>query len=240
MKTKDTAPKEGTISRNPFPNSKKIYVQGDIHPNIQVAMREIALSDTKDAMTGTLTPNESVTVYDTSGPYTDPNKDIDIHKGIEPIRKQWILDRNDVEELNQFSSKYSNERLNDASLDHMRFSLLKKPLRAKEGKNVTQLHYAKQGIITPEMEYIAIRENQRIDEMTEIKKQHKGEHFGASIPSKITVEFVRSEVARGRAIIPSNINHPEAEPMILGRNFLVKINANIGNSAVTSSIEEEV
>ncbi|GAA3650497.1 phosphomethylpyrimidine synthase ThiC [Flavivirga jejuensis] len=240
MKTKDTAPKEGKISRNPFPNSKKIYVQGKIHPNIQVAMREISLSDTKDSMTGKLTPNESVTVYDTSGPYTDPNKDIDVHKGITPIRKQWILDRNDVEQLDHFTSEYSNERLNDASLDHMRFSLLKKPLRAKKGKNVTQLHYAKQGIITPEMEYIAIRENQRIDEMTEITKQHKGEHFGAAIPSKITPEFVRSEVARGRAVIPSNINHPEAEPMILGRNFLVKINANIGNSAVTSSIEEEV
>ena len=240
MKIKDTAPKEGKISRNPFPNSKKIYVQGNIYPNIQVAMRAISLSDTKDSMTGKLTPNESVTVYDTSGPYTDPNKDMDIHKGIEPIRKPWILDRNDVEVLDQFTSKYSNERLNDSSLDHMRFSLLKKPLRAKEGRNVTQLHYAKQGIITPEMEYIAIRENQRIDEMTEISKQHKGEHFGASIPSKITPEFVRSEVARGRAVIPSNINHPEAEPMILGRNFLVKINANIGNSAVTSSIEKEV
>lgn len=240
MKQKDTAPKQDGITRKPFPNSKKIYVQGKIHPQINVAMREISLSDSKDSMTGKVTPNEPVTVYDTSGPYTDPNKEINIHKGIDRIREDWILDRGDVEQLDGFSSEYCNERLNDKSLDHMRFSLVKKPLRAKEGKNVTQLHYAKKGIITPEMEYIAIRENQRIDEMTEIRKQHKGQDFGAAIPEKITPEFVRSEVARGRAVIPSNINHPEAEPMILGRNFLVKINANIGNSAVTSSIEEEV
>ncbi|WP_343329977.1 phosphomethylpyrimidine synthase ThiC [Polaribacter staleyi] len=240
MKSKDTAPKQNGITRHPFPNSTKIYVSGKIHPQIKVAMREIALSDTTDSMTKKKTPNEPVTVYDTSGPYTDPNKEINVHKGIERIREQWILDRNNVEQLEEFSSEYCNQRLNDKSLDHMRFSLLKKPLRAKKGENVTQLHYAKKGIITPEMEYIAIRENQRIDEMTEIRKQHKGEHFGASIPDKITAEFVRSEVARGRAVIPSNINHPEAEPMILGRNFLVKINANIGNSAVTSSIEEEV
>ncbi|NQY28314.1 MAG: phosphomethylpyrimidine synthase ThiC [Flavobacteriaceae bacterium] len=240
MKSKDTAPKQDGITRNPFPNSKKIYVSGKIHPQIKVAMREISLDDTVDSMTKKKRPNESVTVYDTSGPYTDPNKKIDVHSGIERIREDWIMDRGDVEQLDSFSSEYCNERLNDASLDHMRFKLLKKPLRAKKGQNVTQLHYAKKGMITPEMEYIAIRENQRIDEMTEIRKQHKGEHFGASIPDKITPEFVRSEVARGRAIIPSNINHPEAEPMILGRNFLVKINANIGNSAVTSSIEEEV
>jgi phosphomethylpyrimidine synthase len=240
MKNKDTAPKKQGITRNPFPNSKKIYVEGTIHSQIKVAMREIALSDTTDSMTKQKRPNEPVTVYDTSGPYTDPNKEINIHAGIDRIRENWIKDRGDVEQLDGFSSEYCNERLNDKSLDHMRFSLLKKPLRAKKGQNVTQLHYAKKGMITPEMEYIAIRENQRIDEMTEIRKQHKGEHFGASIPNKITPEFVRSEVARGRAVIPSNINHPEAEPMILGRNFLVKINANIGNSAVTSSIEEEV
>ena len=240
MKNKDTAPKEGQITRNPFPNSKKIYVKGKIHPQIKVAMREIALSDTIDSITKKKRPNEPVTVYDTSGPYTDPNKEINVHNGIERIREQWILDRGDVEELDSFSSKYCNERLNDKSLDHMRFDLKHKPKRAKKGKNVTQLHYAKKGIITPEMEYIAIRENQRIDEMTEIRKQHPGQDFGASIPSKITPEFVREEVARGRAVIPSNINHPEAEPMILGRNFLVKINANIGNSATTSSIEEEV
>ncbi|WP_415374697.1 phosphomethylpyrimidine synthase ThiC [Patiriisocius sp. Uisw_017] len=240
MKNKDTAPKQDGITRQPFPNSTKVYVAGKIYPQIKVAMREIALSDTKDSLTKKKTSNEPITVYDTSGPYTDANKEINVHLGIERIREQWVLDRNDTEQLAEFSSKYCNERLNDKSLDHMRFSLLKKPQRAKKGKNVTQLHYAKKGIITPEMEYIAIRENQRIDEMTMIKKQHKGEHFGASIPDKITPEFVRSEVARGRAVIPSNINHPEAEPMILGRNFLVKINANIGNSAVTSSIEEEV
>ena len=240
MKNKDTAPKQNGITRNPFPSSKKIYISGKIYPQIKVAMREISLDDTVDSMTKKKTPNESVTVYDTSGPYTDPSKDIDIHSCIERIREDWIMDRGDVEQLDYFSSEYCNERLNDASLDHMRFKLLKKPLRAKKGQNVTQLHYAKKGVITPEMEYIAIRENQRIDEMTEIRKQHKGEHFGASIPEKITPEFVCSEVARGRAVIPANINHPEAEPMILGRNFLVKINANIGNSAVTSSIEEEV
>ena len=240
MKSKDTAPKQDGITRQPFPNSKKIYVEGKIHPQIQVAMREISLSDTIDSLTKKKTSNEPITVYDTSGPYTDPNKEIDIHAGIDRIREDWIKGRGDVDQLDGFSSEYCNERLNDKSLDHMRFSMLKKPLRAKKGQNVTQLHYAKKGMITPEMEYIAIRENQRIDEMTEIRKQHKGEHFGASIPEKITAEFVRSEVARGRAVIPSNINHPEAEPMILGRNFLVKINANIGNSATTSSIEEEV
>ncbi len=240
MKNKDTAPKQGGITRKPFPNSQKIYVPGKLYPEIKVAMREITLTDTIDSLTKKKTPNEPVTVYDTSGPYTDPNIEIDVHAGIERIRENWIRERGNVEELNTYSSKYCNERLNDKSLDHMRFKLLKKPLRAKKGENVTQLHYAKKGVITPEMEYIAIRENQRIDEMTQIRKQHKGEHFGASIPQKITPEFVRDEVARGRAVIPSNINHPEAEPMILGRNFLVKINANIGNSAVTSSIEEEV
>ena len=240
MKKKDTAPKQDGVTRQPFPNSKKIYVQGKIHPQIKVAMREIELSDTIDSMTKKRTPNEPVTVYDTSGPYTDPNKEINIHSGLERIREQWILDRGDVDELNEFTSDYCNERLNDKSLDDLRFNLKHKPKRAKKGQNVTQLHYAKKGIITPEMEYIAIRENQRIDEMTRLSKQHPGQDFGASIPAKITPEFVREEVARGRAVIPSNINHPEAEPMILGRNFLVKINANIGNSATTSSIEEEV
>ena len=240
MKKKDTAPKQDGVTRHPFPNSKKIYVPGKIHPYINVAMREITLSDTVDSMTKKRTPNEPVTVYDTSGPYTDPNKEINVHNGIERIREQWILDRGDVKELDSFSSEYCNERLNDSSLDHLRFNLKHKPKRAKKGKNVSQMYYAKQGIITPEMEYVAIRENQRIDEMTRLSKQHPGQDFGASIPAKITPEFVREEVARGRAVIPSNINHPEAEPMILGRNFLVKINANIGNSATTSSIEEEV
>ncbi|MFS4455963.1 phosphomethylpyrimidine synthase ThiC [Maribacter sp. 2304DJ31-5] len=240
MKQKDTAPKQGKITRNPFPNSKKIYVNGEIHPNIRVAMREIELSDTIDSMTQKRTPNEPVTVYDTSGPYTDMSIDINIHNGIERLREQWILDRGDVEELSSFSSDYCNERLSDASLDHLRFNLKNLPKKAKEGKNVSQMHYARQGIITPEMEYVAIRENQRIDEMTRLSKQHPGQDFGANIPQKITAEFVREEIAKGRAVIPSNINHPEAEPMILGRNFLVKINANIGNSATTSSIEEEV
>ncbi|CAL2074853.1 phosphomethylpyrimidine synthase ThiC [Tenacibaculum sp. 190524A05c] len=240
MKKKDTAPKQDGVTRNPFPNSKKIYVQGEIHPEIQVAMREITLNDTVDSMTKKRTPNEPVTVYDTSGPYTDPDKEINIHNGLERIREDWITSRGNVEELESFTSDYCNERLNDESLDHLRFNLKHKPKRAKKGENVTQLHYAKKGIITPEMEYVAIRENQRIDEMTRLSKQHPGQDFGASIPEKITPEFVREEVARGRAVIPSNINHPEAEPMILGRNFLVKINANIGNSATTSSIEEEV
>ncbi|MEP3838216.1 MAG: phosphomethylpyrimidine synthase ThiC [Algibacter sp.] len=240
MKKKDTAPQQNGVTRNPFPNSKKIYVSGTLHPQIKVAMREIYLSDTKDSMTGKLTQNEPVTVYDTSGPYTDSEKEINIHNGLERIREAWINERGDVETLNEFTSTYCNERLNNASLDDLRFNLKHKPKRGVKGKNVTQLHYAKQGIITPEMEYIAIRENQRIDEMTEIAKQHKGENFGASIPEKISPEFVRSEVARGRAVIPNNINHPESEPMILGRNFLVKVNANIGNSATTSSIEEEV
>ncbi len=240
MKKKDTAPKQNGITRNPFPNSKKIYVKGELHPEIQVAMREITLNDTVDSMTKKRTPNESVTVYDTSGPYTDPDKEINIHNGLERIREDWITSRGNVEELESFTSEYCNERLNDESLDHLRFNLKHKPKRAKKGENVTQLHYAKKGIITPEMEYVAIRENQRIDEMTRLSKQHPGQDFGASIPERITPEFVREEVARGRAVIPSNINHPEAEPMILGRNFLVKINANIGNSATTSSIEEEV
>ncbi len=240
MKKKDTAPKQDGITRKPFPSSKKIYVQGKLHAQINVAMREITLNDTVDSMTKKRTSNEPVTVYDTSGPYTDPSKEINIHNGLERIREQWILDRGNVEQLEQFSSEYCNERLNDESLNHLRFNHLNKPYRAKKGENVTQLHYAKKGVITPEMEYVAIRENQRIDEMTRLSKQHPGQDFGASIPEKITPEFVREEVARGRAVIPSNINHPEAEPMILGRNFLVKINANIGNSATTSSIEEEV
>ncbi len=240
MKKKDTAPSRNGITRHPFPNSKKVYVKGTLHPQIEVGMREIALSDTTDSLTGKKIPNEPVTVYDTSGPYTDPNKEIDIHSGLKRNREQWILDRGDVDMLDSFSSSYCNERLNDASLDHLRFNHKHMPKRAKEGKNVSQMYYARQGIITPEMEYVAIRENQKIDEMTRLSEQHPGQDFGASIPKKITPEFVREEIARGRAVIPSNINHPESEPMILGRNFLVKINANIGNSATTSSIEEEV
>ncbi|WP_066437603.1 phosphomethylpyrimidine synthase ThiC [Chryseobacterium sp. CCH4-E10] len=231
------------ITRSPFPNSKKIYVEGKIHP-INVAMREIELSPTK-LSNGKLEHNPPVTVYDTSGPYTDENSEINIEKGLPRIREQWILDRNDVEILDGITSQYGKARLADSKLDELRFSYNHKPKVAKEGKEVTQLYYAKQGIITPEMEYIAIRENQRIEQLDSISKemafQHPGNSFGAKTPkSKITPEFVREEIAAGRAIIPNNINHPESEPMIIGRNFLVKINANIGNSAVSSSIEEEV
>jgi phosphomethylpyrimidine synthase len=235
--------KEEKISRTPFPNSTKIYVSGEIHP-IKVAMREISQDDTKMS-NGRIEKNPPITIYDTSGPFTDPNIEIDIRKGLPRIREQWILDRNDVEELSEISSEYGKERLNDVKLNDLRFEYLHKPMRAKKGANVSQLYYAKQGLITPEMEYIAIRENQRIGLLQEQTKamqcQHLGNSFGANTPKNyITPEFVRSEIARGRAIIPNNINHPESEPMIVGRNFLVKINANIGNSAVTSTIEEEV
>ncbi|MFC5875325.1 hydroxymethylpyrimidine synthase [Chryseobacterium arachidis] len=231
------------ITRSPFPNSKKIYIEGKIHP-ISVAMREIELSPTK-LSNGTLEHNPPVTVYDTSGPYTDENSEINIEKGLPRIREQWILDRNDVEILDGITSEYGKTRLADSKLDTLRFSYNHKPKVAKEGHEVTQLYYAKQGIITPEMEYIAIRENQRIEQLDSVSKdmafQHQGNSFGAKTPkNKITPEFVRDEIAAGRAIIPNNINHPESEPMIIGRNFLVKINANIGNSAVSSSIEEEV
>ncbi|MCY1663741.1 phosphomethylpyrimidine synthase ThiC [Chryseobacterium sp. SL1] len=231
------------ITRSPFPNSKKIYVEGKIHP-IHVAMREIQLSPTK-LSNGKMDENPPVTIYDTSGPYTDENFEINIEKGLPRIREQWILDRNDVEILDGITSEYGKARLADSKLDKLRFSYNHKPKVAKEGKEVTQLYYAKQGIITPEMEYIAIRENQRIEQLDSVSKemafQHPGNSFGAKTPkNKITPEFVRDEIAAGRAIIPNNINHPESEPMIIGRNFLVKINANIGNSAVSSSIEEEV
>ncbi|HAO06140.1 MAG TPA: phosphomethylpyrimidine synthase ThiC [Chryseobacterium sp.] len=231
------------ITRSPFPNSKKIYVEGTIHP-IHVAMREIQLSPTK-LSNGKMDENPPVTIYDTSGPYTDENFEINIEKGLPRIREQWILDRNDVEILDGITSEYGKARLSDSKLDELRFSYNHKPKVAKEGKQVTQLYYAKQGIITPEMEYIAIRENQRIEQLDSVSKemafQHPGNSFGAKTPkNKITPEFVRDEIAAGRAIIPNNINHPESEPMIIGRNFLVKINANIGNSAVSSSIEEEV
>lgn len=247
MKKADKTPEAGSITTGPISGSKKIYVQGKIH-DIQVAMREITLTPTKLA-NGKLEENAPVTVYDTGGAYTDQNAVIDVKKGLSRLREQWILDRGDVEELTDVSSEYGKERKNDEKLDALRFEHIRKPLRAKEGKNVSQLHYAKQGIITPEMEYIAIRENQRVDELKSqlngqyeaMTAQHPGESFGANTPKGfITPEFVRDEIAAGRAIIPNNINHPESEPMIIGRNFLVKINANIGNSAVTSSIEEEV
>jgi phosphomethylpyrimidine synthase len=242
---KDKTPTENTITRNALTGSKKVYVSGKIH-NIKVAMREIAVSDTVHNYNGNskVEKNQSLTVYDTSGPYTDDSITIDLKKGLPRLREEWTLKQGDVEQLNDFTSEYCRKRLADTSLDHLRFEHFKKPLKAKPGKNVSQMHYAKKGIITPEMEYIAIRENQRIDELNSkspLRHQHAGQNFGANTPKNfITPEFVRDEIAKGRAIIPANINHPESEPMIIGRNFLVKINTNIGNSAVTSSIEEEV
>lgn len=228
------------LTTGSFPNSTKIFVKGKIH-DIEVAMRKISLSPSKDKE-GNVYENEAVTVYDTSGPYTDENYKVDLSKGLPKLRKEWILNRKDVEEMEGLSSDYGRMRHADKSLDHLRFEHVNtRPLQAKKGACVTQYYYAKQGIITPEMEYVAIRENQRIDELKEKYKQHKGCPLGASIPeTHITAEFVRDEIARGRAIIPANINHPECEPMIIGRNFLVKINANIGNSPTTSSIDEEV
>lgn len=231
------------ISQTPFPNSKKVYVAGTLFP-IRVAMREITLSDTKLSQ-GELEKNPPVTVYDTSGAYTDEQFDINIKKGLPRLRESWILDQQDVEILDTLTSAYGQQRAEDPKLAHLRFEFTHKPKVAKSGQNVTQLHYAKQGIITPEMEYVAIRENQRLEQLDAVspalKQQHPGNSFGARTPKNyITPEFVRDEIAAGRAIIPNNINHPESEPMIIGRNFLVKINANIGNSAVTSTIEEEV
>ena len=222
----------------PFAKSRKIHVEGS-RPDIRVPFREISLSDTPSAFGAEKNP--PVVVYDTSGPYTDPEVMIDIRNGLPALRAGWIAERNDTEELAGPTSTYGQQRLNDPALGQMRFNLHRKPLRAKPGHNVSQMHYARKGIITPEMEFIAIRENQRRENMSELlQTQHPGHSFGASIPKIITPEFVRDEVARGRAIIPANINHPEIEPMIIGRNFLVKINANIGNSALGSSISEEV
>jgi len=225
-------------TKKSFANSRKVYIQGS-RPDIQVPFREISLSDTP-SMFGA-EKNPPVMVYDTSGVYTDPNVSVDIRNGLPALRAGWIEERNDTEQLDGPSSAFGQERKTDPALAEMRFNLTRLPRRAKAGMNVSQMHYARKGIITPEMEYIAIRENQRRENMSELlQKQHKGHDFGASIPAVITPEFVRSEVALGRAIIPLNINHPEIEPMIIGRNFLVKINANIGNSALGSSISEEV
>lgn len=223
----------------PFPNSRKIYVSGS-RQDIRVPMREITCSDTA---TGSGTEsNTPVTVYDTSGPYTDPGVDIDIRKGLPLHRQKWVEERQDTEILAQPTSMYGRERLADPALAELRFNHLYPARKARSGCNVTQMHYARKGVITPEMEFIAIRENMRLQEYHDsvLLNGHRGVTFGASMPGEITPEFVRLEVASGRAIIPANINHPEIEPMIIGRNFLVKINANIGNSAVTSSIEEEV
>ncbi|MGK0289602.1 MAG: phosphomethylpyrimidine synthase [bacterium] len=225
---------EQAITQTPFPNSEKVYVQGEIH-DIQVAMREIKVSDTPDA----------ITVYDTSGVYTDPSVEIDARKGLKRIGESWVELRNDTVQLEQFTSDYTNQRAEDEKLQEIVFKNIPKPRKAKDGQCVTQMHYARKGIITAEMEYVAIRENQKIDEAAakypELTRFHQGNSFGVEMPKlKVTAEMVREEIAAGRAVIPTNINHPESEPMIIGSKFLVKINANIGNSAVTSSIEEEV
>ncbi len=237
----------------PLPHSRKVYVTGS-RPDLRVPMRAISQSDTPATLGAE--PNPPIFVYDCSGPYTDPQTQIDIREGLDAVRTAWIEERNDTEALTGLSSEYGLARLHDAALTAMRFpGLVRQPRRAKAGKNVTQMHYARRGIITPEMEYIAIRENLRRREYIEslkaagptglkmaelLGRQHRGQNYGAALPEEITPEFVRDEVARGRAIIPANINHPETEPMIIGRNFLVKINANIGNSALGSSIQEEV
>ena len=227
---------EGAVK--PLPSSRKVYVEGS-RAGVRVPMREITQSDTPASFGAEKNP--PLAVYDTSGPYTDPEVKIDIRSGLAPLRLKWIEERNDSEELDGPTSRYGRERLADPRLATLRFNLKRKPRRAKRGMNVTQMHYARRGIITPEMEFIAIRENQRREGLSELlTRQHPGEHFGAAIARLITPEFVRTEVARGRAIIPANINHPETEPMVIGRNFLVKINANIGNSAVSSGIQEEV
>ncbi|HTN94162.1 MAG TPA: phosphomethylpyrimidine synthase ThiC [Gallionella sp.] len=222
----------------PLPNSRKVYVQGS-RPDLLVPMREISQSATPASMGAE--DNPPIYVYDCSGPYTDPAVKIDIRSGLAALRENWIAERGDTETLSKLTSEYGQQRLNDPELAEMRFDLKRAPRRAKPCRNVTQMHYARAGIITPEMEFIAIRETQRREGLSGmLLKQHPGESFGASIRNEITPEFVRSEVAAGRAIIPANINHPESEPMIIGRNFLVKINANIGNSALGSSIQEEV
>ena len=222
-----------------YPASEKVYITGS-RPDIRVPMRKVSLSETPNSFGAE--QNSPVYLYDTSGPFTDPAATIDLKSGLAPVRSAWISERGDTDQLDSLSSSYGQQRLTDPKLDAIRFPTLHRlPMRAKAGSNVSQMHYARQGIITPEMEYIAIRENLKLDALTEMQQaQHPGESFGANIQQHITTEFVRDEVARGRAIIPANINHPELEPMIIGRNFLVKVNCNLGNSAVTSSIEEEV
>lgn len=227
-------------SVQPFARSRKVYVEGS-RPDIRVPMREISLDDTPTDFGGE--GNAPVLVYDTSGPYTDPDVMIDVRKGLGDVRSAWIDARGDTERLDGLSSHFGQQRLEDADLAKLRFAHVRNPRRAKAGANVSQMHYARKGIITAEMEYVAIRENMKLQQARAaglLDQQHPGHSFGASIPKQITAEFVREEVARGRAIIPANINHTELEPMIIGRNFLVKINGNIGNSALGSSIEEEV
>ena len=228
------------ITTGPLPGSRKVYVPGTLHPELRVPFREISQAPTVHGhgAGARQTENPPIAVYDPSGPYTDPDARIDLKAGLPAARAPWISARGDCKELPELTSAYGRERLSDPRLAGLRFHGHRRPLVAIPGRNVTQMHYARKGIITPEMEYVAIRENQKVE--AALAHQHPGNSFGASIPRVITPEFVRDEVARGRAIIPANINHPELEPMVIGRNFLVKINANIGNSAVSSSIEEEV
>ena len=235
---KQTAQLSEDVTR-PFPNSSKIYVQGS-RPDLRVPMRQIRQADTPASFGAEQNP--AITVYDTSGPYSDPDAKIDLLAGLPDVRTAWIDDRQDTEQLDGPGSEFGRERQSDPELAHLRFEHIRKPRRALPGQNVTQMHYARKGIITPEMEFVAIRENLLLEQLqdSDLLLQHPGNSFGASIPDRVTAEFVRDEIARGRAIIPANINHPEQEPMIIGRNFLVKINTNIGNSAVTSSIAEEV
>lgn len=243
-----TDPKKGSSDRpeglqvEQFPASEKIYVEGS-RPDIRVPMRKITLSETTASFGAEV--NEPVTVYDTSGPWTDPDVIVDVRHGLPALRTPWIEERGDTVQLDGVSSEYGEARLNDEKTDHLRFEHIRKPRRASGSEAVTQIAYARRGMITPEMEFVAIRENRKLEEVRERgglprKPEMRGNPLGASIPKIITPEFVRDEVARGRAIIPANINHPELEPMAIGRNFLVKINCNLGNSAVTSSIEEEV
>ena len=236
---------QSTLTTTPLPASRKVYIEGN-QPGVRVPMREITLTGSTSETNGADAPRKTFLVYDTSGPYTDPEAQIDIRKGLQAMRTPWVLERQDAEELEDFSCEFSRQKASDPALNGKIFHHTRKVLRAKSGRNVSQMHYARKGIITPEMEYVAIRENQakELDRgkngSQRLWSQHPGNSWGANIPEAITPEFVRQEVAQGRAIIPSNINHPELEPIIIGRNFLVKINANIGNSAVTSSIEEEV
>ncbi|MGN6225409.1 phosphomethylpyrimidine synthase ThiC, partial [Pseudoxanthomonas sp.] len=234
----DTQQLSESVTR-PIPGSRKIFVTGS-RPDLRVPMREIALTRTPTLFGGE--ENAPVTVYDTSGPYTDPEARIDLAAGLQALRARWIEERGDTEELSALSSEFGRSRETNPKLDAVRFPGRVLPRRAKAGANVSQMHYARKGIVTPEMEYVAIRENQKLEAVREalLLAQHPGESFGASIQKIITPEFVRDEIARGRAILPNNINHPESEPMIIGRNFLTKINANIGNSAVSSGIAEEV
>ena len=236
------APLSESISIAPFPASRKIYIEGS-RSDLRVPLREIALSATRHA-DGREVENPPHRVYDTSGPWTDPEASPDARRGLPALRRTWQLERGDVEELSDLTSEYGRRRAADPGLAELRFGPVRRPLRAKPGNNVSQMHYARRGVVTPEMEFVAIRENllraQREDALAAAGPQHPGEAWGASVPRRITPEFVRDEIARGRAILPSNVNHPECEPMAIGRNFLVKINANLGNSAVTSSIDEEV